>query len=310
MKIGFAAPPSPASLHPAAAGELAPTQAANRALGPATRASLLSCGFRTAPGSQFAARRKVDPYYALVWWLRGEGQLVDAAGQVHELVPGVVFQKRAAQPYDLRVAASTAPCTVAWISFNHALAQELARMGFLPLHRAVLQPGLHRPTVRTLRSLTERLGAAPESALPGLLLEALGVLHTVVTLDREHGPPERRGAWIDEACHLLGHDLQAPVDWQVVARTLGLGYERFRKRFREATGLSPGQYRIRRRVEAARRLLESGDAQVKEVAAQLGYANPAAFSTQFRQVLGHPPSHFTPPGPSVRAGRQTPAATP
>lgn len=151
-------------------------------------------------------------------------------------------------------------------------------------------------TGRALRMSTERLGSAPEGAPSSLLLslEAPGSVRTLIALDREPGPDERRGARVDEARHLFGRHPHAEADRAAVARSLGLGGQRFCIRFREATGLAPGQNRIPRRVAAARRWLACGGVHVKEVAARLGYANPDAFSALFRQMPGNPPSHCAP----------------
>jgi AraC-like DNA-binding protein len=73
----------------------------------------------------------------------------------------------------------------------------------------------------------------------------------------------------------------------------GISYERFRKIFREQTGLSPNDYRIRRRMDLARAMLVQQRSSIKQIAYTLGYPDPFSFSRQFKQVVGVPPKHFT-----------------
>ncbi|MEV5750512.1 helix-turn-helix transcriptional regulator [Actinoallomurus sp. NPDC052308] len=65
----------------------------------------------------------------------------------------------------------------------------------------------------------------------------------------------------------------------------------FTRRFRRETGLSPAVWRTRARLLAAVPLLRTTT--VTEVAARLGYASPAAFTTAFTRTFGRPPSRFT-----------------
>jgi AraC-like DNA-binding protein len=71
-----------------------------------------------------------------------------------------------------------------------------------------------------------------------------------------------------------------------------MGYESFRKEFRARMGVSPGDYRIRRRIDRARELLTSTTQSVKEIAYELGYPNPSVFSLQFKREVGRSPEHY------------------
>jgi len=97
---------------------------------------------------------------------------------------------------------------------------------------------------------------------------------------------------IDEACELLARRLDERVPLEALADRFAISYERLRKIFRQRMGLSPGEYRIRRRIERARELLTSSPAPLEEIASELGYSTPFAFSRQFKQVVGMPPSSY------------------
>ncbi|MER6913303.1 helix-turn-helix domain-containing protein [Streptomyces sp. NPDC000594] len=64
------------------------------------------------------------------------------------------------------------------------------------------------------------------------------------------------------------------------------------RRFRERTGLTPRQYLLRIRLERARRLLETGDGTVDEIAARTGFGSPESFRRHFRRLTGTTPRAY------------------
>jgi AraC-like DNA-binding protein len=81
---------------------------------------------------------------------------------------------------------------------------------------------------------------------------------------------------------------QSPVQW---AQQSHLSLRTFSRHFRQQTGLSFVQWRQRACVVQALARLASG-ASVTRIALDLGYENPAAFSSMFRRVLGQSPSTY------------------
>jgi transcriptional regulator GlxA family with amidase domain len=75
-----------------------------------------------------------------------------------------------------------------------------------------------------------------------------------------------------------------------LARRAHLSPRQFSRRFRAATGASPGAWLLRRRLDAALPLLESSNEPVERVAARVGFPTPAAFRRHFARAHGVPPS--------------------
>ena len=70
----------------------------------------------------------------------------------------------------------------------------------------------------------------------------------------------------------------------------------FARQFKRATGLPPHQYVILRRVEWAKRLLETGtDFSLAEVAAQAGFSDQSQFTHHFKRLVGVTPGQFRTP---------------
>ena len=88
-------------------------------------------------------------------------------------------------------------------------------------------------------------------------------------------------------------NLQSRIDLKELCRENGWGYEKFRKIFKQSTGVSPAQYRLRRRLDQAKTLLLSDrDMPLSEIAIRLGYTNVYEFSAQFKKSTGQPPGKF------------------
>ena len=97
---------------------------------------------------------------------------------------------------------------------------------------------------------------------------------------------------IAQALQELNENLEHRIKLPDVARRVGMSYSAFRKQFVEHVGTSPGDYRIRRRIERAMEILTTEDLLIKEVAARLGYPDEYAFSAQFKKMTGSAPKAF------------------
>ncbi len=117
------------------------------------------------------------------------------------------------------------------------------------------------------------------------------VTDLLATQDDAHRSADDR--WLAESQRLLGERLAVEsLTPQQVARQVGLSYESFRKRFAEKTGVSPGQFRQRRRIEHACAAIYQGSANFKDLADQLGFCDVFHFSKTFRQITKETPSDF------------------
>ncbi|MFF1539456.1 helix-turn-helix domain-containing protein [Microbacterium sp. NPDC058269] len=82
-------------------------------------------------------------------------------------------------------------------------------------------------------------------------------------------------------------------DW-TVERLAGIGAmsrSTFAERFRTAVGRSPADYVTEVRVDAAKRMLETGRS-VSDISRELGYASDEGFSRAFRRRTGQTPSSW------------------
>ena len=95
---------------------------------------------------------------------------------------------------------------------------------------------------------------------------------------------------IESALSFVGKNWSQEIDFELMAKKMGVGYRHFRRMFQEATGLPPHQYLLNLRLNHAKRLL--GMLPVSEVAARVGFADPLYFSRLFKRKVGVAPTQW------------------
>lgn len=159
-----------------------------------------------------------------------------------------------------------------------AMPQTCQVLGVSPLMRALLEEAVTLP-----REYDTAGRDGTVMALILLELSRLPILRLSLPLPRD--------AALARRCHAF---LAAPTphdgieDW---CRALGLSRRSFTRRFRQETGLSFVAWRQQACVLAALPRLAAGHP-VTAVALDMGYDNPAAFTTMFRRITGSPPRAY------------------
>lgn len=90
-------------------------------------------------------------------------------------------------------------------------------------------------------------------------------------------------AIVKEALSLMRLNYCEPFDIKVFLRKRGIGYRTFLRRWNAAMSKPPTQYALDLRMEEARRLLSETSLSVKEIAAELHFADQLYFSRLFHR---------------------------
>src|SRR5215475_6385268 len=147
-----------------------------------------------------------------------------------------------------------------------------------PMERAALPHGELAACFAALRTATATPGRYGQLAAAGLVQRLIGA---TVAVRAPRAPRSAVQALIQSAAENLSvaeHAARA----EVTSR-------RLRAEVREATGLTPHELVLRTRLARAQELLADSDLTVMEVAAQVGYDDPAYFSRLFTRRVGMPP---------------------
>ncbi|RRJ84529.1 GlxA family transcriptional regulator [Aestuariirhabdus litorea] len=82
------------------------------------------------------------------------------------------------------------------------------------------------------------------------------------------------------------------INSEQMAAQADMSLRTFNRRFRAATGLSPRQYLLRLRIEAAKELLRHSDLDINAIAAACGFNDDAYFARSFKRQERVTPSDF------------------
>jgi AraC-like DNA-binding protein len=178
-----------------------------------------------------------------------------------------------------------------FITIPPSLYSALVAVGTVNPRTPVLKPGLDTAIIDRFRDIFTRLRQAAD--LPDIIADMHRLVTTIYRLDRSSGSGDPYALSIEHACSLLdkfSDERSIPE----LLRDLPAGYERIRKVFTERLGVSPGEYRIRRKIDHAREMLlaHPEHLSVKEIACRLGYPDSASFAKQFKQKMGVSPEVF------------------
>lgn len=125
---------------------------------------------------------------------------------------------------------------------------------------------------------------------------SLTALTVLAILLKECGPIARDPAVIDHRIRIvleyIDSHLDQPLPRGRLAQVAYLSPTRFHYVFVENIGVPPSRYVLTRRIDRARELLGSGDATVKEIAAEVGFRGAEPFTRAFHARVGISPSRY------------------
>jgi AraC-like DNA-binding protein len=218
--------------------------------------------------------------YALVYLLRGTGVYGDTTGVRRKLVPGDLLLVFPEIPHWYGP-----PQGAVWDEFFIVFSGDVFDLWRMAGLLNPASPTCHlEPVDYWLRRLQELVVGEHDS-----LLQVCSLQHALAeAFEASAGPKEPE--WIDRARRLMGEPGNRTA--AMVARTLGMSYETFRKRFVAATGVSPAHFRLTKMLDRACSLIVSERATNKQIAERLGFCDEFHFSHRFKQVLGISPAEF------------------
>ena len=97
---------------------------------------------------------------------------------------------------------------------------------------------------------------------------------------------------IADALSFLETHTDRPVGTRELMEITNMSSSTLNRHFREATGLSPIEFHIHRRIEQACRLIRSSNLSMAEISEATGFSDANYFSRQFRKVMGISPREY------------------
>ncbi|MDF1630164.1 MAG: AraC family transcriptional regulator [Alcanivoracaceae bacterium] len=162
-----------------------------------------------------------------------------------------------------------------------------------PNNRRCLKLGLHEHLISDFRALLSLVASGYHSAN---LLHATSLCRSILTYavmlaGRVHKSPGNLD--IEALHHMMQQHLDQRLTVAQLAAAAGESSQwQFIRRYRAATGQTPMQAFLHRKIARACYLLEVSNAPVAEIARQFGFDDPYYFSRLFKKITGTSPAHY------------------
>ncbi len=243
---------------------------------------------------------------ALAWTASGEAEFQEREGDgpwtTHHIKRGSFFLTSGGAPYECRWRTLTPDPFITLQVFverpllQQALEEELganAQDAQIRDLSAFTDPDLSWLMEQVRVELLHRKASA---------LRVQGLAHMIAThLARKYAytpegakssSPALPGFKLRQITDALNQCLAEEFSLTELAEMAGLSKYHFCRLFKEATGVSPSQYHLNLRMDAARRLLRESDASVVNISLEVGYNNPSRFAQLFHRETGMTPSEY------------------
>jgi AraC-like DNA-binding protein len=251
----------------------------------------LHLGWFPKARGHFMARPSGLSESILIFCVAGRGML-EVSGRETVVERGQVVLIPAGKPHAYAADARD-PWSIQWAHYGGpatAVYHQMLPKGDCAVHLlAATARELEHTMELALRNLSAGLN------LRSLLLASHALRHALGLIffkgPKRLGAPAPKFASHDLSTSLafLRANVSRSVSLREAARQASLSPSRFSAVFKEQTGVSPVDYHIRLRIQAAAQLLDTTNLSIKEIAARLGYEDPYYFSRVFRKVTGFAP---------------------
>lgn len=180
-----------------------------------------------------------------------------------------------------------------WVGFNGRIIDNLVARRFFGKKTPVLHVGFDNALLNLFFDVIDKTREEPPGYHPlisGIVMHMLGHIHSVSKQD-EFGGQDTAGI-VNKARVLFRSNITTDISPAAVAAELQIGYARFRKLFKEYTGLAPRQFQIQLKIDRAKTLLMNPSKTIKEVAYELNFESNFYFSRLFKEKTGMTPAAF------------------
>lgn len=254
------------------------------------RTERLGLGFMHKKGVTVDEKDQLLGKYALIYVIRGKGSYIDPYGNKIPLSAGSVFQRHPEVVHSTFIDPDSkwAECFIDLGTdlYNSLVAYKIIRDDHYVYH---LQPDVNIES--ECYELMQRMETNSEAELPFLAADMIAFLAKIIKRCNS-APLNEMDQFINKSCTYFSKNPKKRIDLKDYCKKNGIGYEHFRKSFKQKIGISPGQYVVNRRMDAACQMLRISGKPINQIASDLGYSSPYEFSAQFKKFIGTPPKTY------------------
>lgn len=225
--------------------------------------------------------------YELVYYCSGNGQtMIDAHS--YKIEPDTVTLIAPGEKHEDRFDEDTQVYCLTFDQLESDFPLSSIAIYNKPANRQIL-----RILQAMLLELNDRTAIFSNAYLDALLQQLIYLLlrqYPPKLLDGAYDRPEER--CVRFAQQYMKENYFRSIDLNLLARSLGYSYDRFRHLFTLHCGDSPYQYLIHLRIQQAKRMLEETTDSIKSIALSAGFHSSSRFHKAFTQQIGVPPQRY------------------
>ena len=250
---------------------------------------IVACGFMKKETAERSQYHFFNEFYSCFVLLRGSGEYITEDGESILLEAGDLVQRAPGIVHSTRVEPDGQ-----WLEFFISVSADFyeaeKKLGVLS-STPVKKKAFYTVDLELYKGLIRKLKAATKNELPTISLELERELLYMFGYGKAKEENENKDDLLQSAHDILEQNLDCEISVEELVKNIQMGYESFRKNFRKKYGISPGKYRIEKKMEQACMLLESG-IPIKEIAQMVGYEDVYSFSKQFTKTYHIAPGKF------------------
>lgn len=236
--------------------------------------------------------RRVLNEYQLVYITRGSGYFESASCSRTKIEAGTMFMLFPGEWHTFAPDPTTG-WDDHWIGFNGSIIDDKIKAGFFTFKNCVFRIGVDEQITNTYHNIlkiveSERKGYQQMAA--GLAFSLIGRVY-YENLNHTFGDSYMTRV-INQAKAIMKEDMSGNHTLEDIAKSLDISYSLFRREFKRACGVSPGQYRQELKLIKAKELLYSTNLSIALIADQLHFECLGQFSTFFKKKTGLSPLEY------------------
>lgn len=180
-----------------------------------------------------------------------------------------------------------------WVGFNGPYCDFLMNNQIFSSSKPIIPVGLSQQLIQCYQALIDSDFMAQQDYHPflcGITLQIIGLIQMTNKIQVKNNSTVENG--LEKAFFLMHERVDQSINFEDLAKEVGLSYPSFRKTFREKTGIAPNQYFIDLKIKRAQELLKNTNLNINEISYLLDFNSPFYFSRLFKLKTGFSPVDF------------------
>lgn len=236
---------------------------------------------------------RILPEYQLVYIVDGRGTLATRNAGKMKVERGDMFMLFPGEWHSYRPDNDTG-WNEYWIGFQGINIDNRVQAGFFSVRSPIFHIGYNEFIVNLYNeAIHTAVRQEPffQQLLAGVVNHLLGIMFMTGSRNALRKDDEAVRI-VNMSKSIMDDFVENDIKMPEIADKLNISYSKFRRMFKQYTGLSPAQYFINLRIHRAKELLRGTGASVKEISIILHFESAEYFTTMFRSRTGMTPTEF------------------